>query len=57
MKANTHASARRIGVLALAGAVVSTLLYYAASDGFRFLVKALLSGGRTLMRTNRLPCW
>ena len=49
MKTDSHASARRIGVLALVGAIVSTLLYYAASDGFRFLVRALLNGGRNLM--------
>jgi hypothetical protein len=49
MKADTPACARRIGLLGLVGAVVSTLLYYAASDGFRFLVKAIFSGGRNLM--------
>jgi hypothetical protein len=39
----------KLGILALVGAIVSTLLYYAASDGIRFLVKAILSGGRNLM--------
>lgn len=37
------------GALALAGAVTSTLLYYTASDGVRFLVKTILSGGRNLI--------
>lgn len=49
MRTNDHASARRIGAVALAGAFVSTLLYYAASDGVRFLVKAIFTGGRNLM--------
>jgi hypothetical protein len=39
----------RIGALACGLGLLSTLLYYAASDGVRFLVKAILSGGRNLM--------
>jgi hypothetical protein len=49
MNGDSHSSAARVGGIALALAVVSTLLYYAASDGVRFLVKAILSGGRNLM--------
>lgn len=41
--------AARIGALALALGVLSSLMYYLNSAGFRFLIKAVLSGGRNLM--------
>lgn len=41
--------AARIGALALALGVLSSLLYYLDSAGFRFLIKAVVSGGRNLM--------
>lgn len=42
-------SARRIGRVAFALAALSSLLYYGMSDGFRFLIRAILSGGRNVM--------
>lgn len=53
MPTRRHATGDRplawLGRAAWVLAMVSTLLYYAASDGVRFLVKAILSGGRQLM--------
>lgn len=39
----------RLGRVALALAIVSTLVYCVSSAGVRFMVKAILSGGRQLM--------
>jgi hypothetical protein len=39
----------RLRFLAFASAVLSSLLYYGLSDGFRFLIRAVLNGGRNVM--------
>ena len=41
--------ARQIGRVAFALAVLSSLLYYGMSDGVRFLIRAVLNGGRNVM--------
>ena len=39
----------RIGALAFALSLFSSLVYYVSSDGVRFLLKAIVTGGRNLM--------
>lgn len=42
-------STSHVGALAFGLAVLSSLVYYLASDGVRFLLQAIASGGRTLL--------
>lgn len=49
MKDASDRAAARIGATALALGVLSSLLYYLHSEGFRFLIRAVMSGGRNLM--------
>ena len=49
MNDSSHRLAVRIGIFAFALSLVSSLLYYLCSDGVRFLLRAIASGGRNLM--------